>query len=73
MGTPAMRPFGLPEADPVVNLRQRIEASGALPLQEVGITVLTDGGNLGKERVPFVSGSQLEKLCVNTLMVVYIP
>ncbi|KAF9053865.1 hypothetical protein BDZ89DRAFT_938657 [Hymenopellis radicata] len=74
MGTPAMRgAFGLPDADQVVNLRHRIEASGALPLPEADVTVLTDGGTLGKERVPFVSGASLEKLCVNTLIVVFVP
>ncbi len=74
MGTPAMRgAFGLPDADQVVNLRHRIEASGALPLPEADVTVLTDGGALGKERVPFVSGPSLEKLCVNTLIVVFVP
>lgn len=57
-------------------LRLRVEGSGAIPLVEAEITVLNDLdelGPIGKERVPFVSGGELERLVVNVLLVAYVP
>ncbi|KIY47461.1 hypothetical protein FISHEDRAFT_45220 [Fistulina hepatica ATCC 64428] len=60
-----------------VSLRSKVEASGAIPLSETDITILTDGNEIapmiGKERVPFASGGELEKLVVNALIVAFIP
>jgi hypothetical protein len=58
-------------------LRSRVEQSGAVPLTETDILVLVNGdfnGDtlVGKERVPFVSSSGLEKLVVNILLVSYV-
>jgi hypothetical protein len=58
------------------NLRWRVEDSGALPLAESDILVLTPWNGqeaVGKERVPFVSMGELEKLVVNVLLVAYVP
>jgi hypothetical protein len=61
----------------VENLRLRAEKSGAIPLAEADISILTDWNvpnpEIGKERVYFVSDGELEKLVVNVLMVVYVP
>ncbi|KAG6899551.1 hypothetical protein C0993_009259, partial [Termitomyces sp. T159_Od127] len=59
------------------NLRARVESSGAIPLTEAKITVLT-GWNAsmavaGKERVYLVSNGELGKLIVNVLLVVFVP
>ena len=58
-------------------IRARVQASGAVPLQDANITLLTDPRNptpsVGRERVYFVSNGELEKLVVNALIVVYIP
>lgn len=63
--------------DQVDALRQRCEDSGGIPLAEAEINILTDWGNpnpiIGKERVPFVASGELEKLVVNTLLVLYVP
>jgi hypothetical protein len=62
--------------DEAVSLRFRVEDSGAVLLSEADIYILTDWnlpGVVGKERVPFVSGGELEKLVVNVLLVVYVP
>lgn len=60
----------------VENLRLRAEDSGAIPLAEADISILTDwnipNADIGRERVYFVSGGELEKLVVNVLMVVYV-
>ncbi len=79
-GTPALRgafsTYGDPELHVEVdNLRHRIASSGAIPLLEADITILTDGNGhvVGKERVPFVSNGQLDKLVVNALIVVFVP
>ena len=76
---PAVRgPFGIsytPDLE-AENMRLRIEGSGAIPISEADIFILTDWespGPAGKERVPFVSGGLLEKLVVNVLLVTYIP
>ncbi|KAG1725525.1 hypothetical protein EDB19DRAFT_263822 [Suillus lakei] len=60
------------EAD---NLRMRVEESGAIPLSEAEIFILSDWvpGPLAKERVHFVSNGELEKLIVNVLLVIYVP
>lgn len=60
------------------NLRWRVENSGAVLLEEAEIMEMTvdldsPGAAITKERVPFVSGGQLEKLVVNVLLVVYVP
>ena len=76
LGSPVMRGAfnNLPqELGQVGNLRHRIEASGAIPIASADIAILVDNTPPGKERVPFVSGTVLEKLCVNTLIVVYVP
>lgn len=61
----------------IINLRHRVEDSGAIPLIEADIAVLTDksvmGGAISKERVPIVVHGALDMLVVNILMVVYIP
>ena len=59
-----------------VELRSRIENSGAIPLSEAEIRILRDLNAtmpIGKERAPFVSSGELEKLVVNVLMVIYVP
>lgn len=61
----------------IINLRHRVEDSGAIPLIEADITVLTDktliGNAISKERVPIVVHGALDMLVVNILMVVYVP
>lgn len=58
-------------------LRSRVAMSGAVPLAEAEIFVVTDKdtfqGAITKERVPFVSGGALDRLIVNVLLVVYVP
>lgn len=78
--TPAMRgafsAYGDPAEEEADNLRYRVEDSGAIPLAEAEIFILSDwnsGFPAGKERVPFVSGGELEKLVVNVLLVTYVP
>lgn len=58
------------------NLKWRVEGSGAIPLAGSGIHVLRDWEGvmpMGKERVPFISSGELEKLIVNVLIVTYVP
>lgn len=73
-GTFGVYPDVVEEAD---SLRSRVEESGATPLAEADISILTDWNVpvpvMGKERVPFVSGGELEKLVVNVLLVVFVP
>lgn len=61
----------------IINLRHRVEDSGAIPLIEADIAVLTDKtamvGTISKERVPIVVHGALDMLVVNILMVVYVP
>ncbi|KAF5392499.1 hypothetical protein D9757_002162 [Collybiopsis confluens] len=65
-----------PESDEEIAdaLRSRIPQNGAIPLTEANITILTDWNDpapiMGKERVPFVVGGELDKLVVNALMVI---
>jgi hypothetical protein len=58
-------------------IRARVQASGAVSLQDANITLLRDARNpnpsVGRHRVYFVSNGDLEKLVVNALIVVYIP
>ncbi|TFK52832.1 hypothetical protein OE88DRAFT_1627401 [Heliocybe sulcata] len=63
------------QEDDVEDLRSRVEDSGAIPIEESGITVLSDWkpGPMTREKVPFVSNGVLEKLIVNVLLVVYVP
>ena len=79
MGTPAVRgtfnAYGEPE-EGIDSLRARVEESGAVPLAETEITIMSDwqaAVPVSKERVPFVSNGELEKLVVNVLLVTYIP
>jgi len=88
-GSPGRRPqstvYGalpLPYVDGnehIINLQQRVEQSGAIPLAEADIMLLADkdtsgsmSGTISKERVPLVSGGLLDKLVVNILLVVYV-
>jgi len=80
MGVPAVRGtfnagYGEPE-EGIDSLRARVEDSGAVLLAEADITILSDwqaGVPVSKERVPFVSNGELEKLVVNVLLVIYVP
>ena len=76
----------LPIPEPAVteedNLRWRVENSGAIPLEEEDIVMMVTSdpaggppllGPVSKEKVPFVSGGQLDKLIVNVLMVAFVP
>lgn len=80
--TPALRGtfsvYGDAEKDDEHSLRSKVEGSGAIPLADAEISILTDWNStspveVGKERVPFASGGNLDKLVVNTLVVVYVP
>lgn len=64
------------------NLRWRVENSGAIPLAEEDILLMATPdpaggppmvGPISKEKVPFVSKGQLDKLIVNVLMVAFVP
>jgi len=57
------------------HLKMRIEESGAIPLSEAEIFILSDWlpGPIAKERVYFVSNGELEKLIVNVLLVIFVP
>jgi hypothetical protein len=75
----------MPIPDPVMeedNLRWRVENSGAVPLTEEDILLMVAPdpaggppllGPVSKEKVPFVSGGQLDKLIVNVLIVAFVP
>jgi len=81
VGTPAMRgafnaTYGGEAEETIDSLRVRVEDSGAVPLAEADIMILTDWQTavpVSKERVPFVSNGELEKLVVNVLLVTYVP
>ena len=79
MGIPVPIPEPVTEED---NLRWRVENSGAVPLGDEDILVMVTPdpaggppllGPVSKEKVPFVSGGQLDKLIVNVLMVAFVP
>jgi hypothetical protein len=80
MGVPPVRGtfnagYGEPD-ETIDSLRARVEESGAVLLSEADITILSDwqaGVPISKERVPFVSNGELEKLVVNVLLVTYVP
>ncbi|KAJ7905875.1 hypothetical protein B0H13DRAFT_2508453, partial [Mycena leptocephala] len=62
---------------PVDMLRVRVEESGAVPLADAEVTLLTDwrapeNAPVGKARVHFVSEGMLEKLVVNVLLVAFV-
>jgi len=58
----------------MASLRARVEESGAIPLLEAEVSVLSEAVPLaGRERVNFVSQGELEKLVVNVLIVVFVP
>ena len=62
--------------DSAGDLREKVEGSGSVRLIEAAISVLsapTSPGGVGKERVPFVQGGELEKLVVNALLVIFVP
>lgn len=59
-------------------VRQLVEDSGAFPVADFDITIMTDPMAqtppvVGKERVAFVMGGELDKLVVNALLVVFVP
>ena len=67
-----------PGEDETDDLRQKVVKSGAIPLAEADIQLLSDHvtfpGVIAREKVPFVSSmGEMEKLVVNVLMVVYVP
>ena len=59
------------------SIRNRVEESGAVLLEEAGIKLLLDetvsGGSVTKERVPYISSGTVDKLVINVLLVVYVP
>ncbi|KAH7929025.1 hypothetical protein BV22DRAFT_1030059 [Leucogyrophana mollusca] len=74
--------YGDPEEDEAESmrveadqLRFRVQESGAIPLADAEIFILSDWvpGPMTKERVHFVSNGELEKLIVNVLLVTYVP
>jgi hypothetical protein len=80
----APRSFEFPSPDlgadgeDIFTIRSRVESSGAIPLSDTDIAIITDYGSptapvIGKERVSFITGGELDKLVVNTLIVVYVP
>lgn len=56
-------------------MRMKVEKSGAVTLSEAGIVMLSDTslGPIGKERLPFAKGDDLEKLLVSGIIAVYVP
>ncbi|KAJ7175215.1 hypothetical protein C8R43DRAFT_599701 [Mycena crocata] len=67
----------VPSASPIDTLRVRVQESGAVPLADAEVTLLTDwrappDAPIGKARVHFVSEGMLEKLVVNVLLVAFV-
>lgn len=63
------------EEDENESLRLRVEESGAIPLAEADIMLLSDWQGatpVCKERVPFISNGEMEKFVVNVLLVAYV-
>ena len=58
------------------SIRDRVIISGAVPLSQAGITLVTDQetfpGRITKEKVPYIYGDMLDKLMVNVILVVYV-
>ncbi|KAL1730798.1 hypothetical protein EV714DRAFT_236545 [Schizophyllum commune] len=63
--------------DDTDSLRMRIEESGALPIAESDIMILSEWDSvppvIGRQRVPVVSNGELQMLVVNVLMVAFVP
>lgn len=79
---PTSIPIPMPEPTEEDSLRWRVENSGAVPLAEEDILLMVTPdpaggppllGPVSKEKVPFVSGGQLDKLIVNVLVVAFVP
>ena len=55
----------------------RIEESGALPIAESDIMILSEWDSvppvIGRQRVPVVSNGELQMLVLNVLMVAFVP
>ncbi|PIL29126.1 hypothetical protein GSI_09174 [Ganoderma sinense ZZ0214-1] len=67
-----------PGEEEVDGLRAKVVKSGAIPITDTDIRLLSDQitfpGVISREKVPFVSPvGDMEKLVVNVLMVVYVP
>ncbi|KAJ7626052.1 hypothetical protein FB45DRAFT_922827 [Roridomyces roridus] len=67
----------MPITSPGDALRARVEASGAIPLADADVSLLSDwrapeGAPVGKARVYFVENGGLERLVVNVLLVVFV-
>lgn len=58
------------------SIRDRVIISGAVPLAQAGITLVTDQetfpGRITKEKVPYIYGDVLDKLMVNVILVVHV-
>ncbi|KAK2464482.1 hypothetical protein APHAL10511_003461 [Amanita phalloides] len=66
--------YAEPDDEEMASLRARVEDSGAIPLLEADVTILSEAEPVaGRERVYFVSQADLEKLVVNVLIVVFVP
>ncbi|TBU44089.1 hypothetical protein BD309DRAFT_1018807 [Dichomitus squalens] len=82
-GMPPLRgPFSSSASEPgeeeLEGLRARVLKSGAIPITDTDIRILSDQiafpGVIAREKVPFVSSvGDMEKLVVNVLLVVYVP
>ena len=82
-GMPPLRgPFSSSASEPgeeeLEGLRARVLKSGAIPIVDTDIRILSDQiaypGVIAREKVPFVSSvGDMEKLVVNVLLVVYVP
>ncbi|KAJ7082347.1 hypothetical protein C8R43DRAFT_909689 [Mycena crocata] len=64
-------------ASPLDTLRARVQESGAVPLGDAEVTLLTDwrappDAPVGKARVHFVAEGMLEKLVVNVVLVAFV-
>lgn len=68
---------GVGREAPTDMLRLRVEGSGAIPLADAEVALLSDwrappDAPVGKARVHFVSEGMLEKLVVNVLLVAFV-
>jgi hypothetical protein len=82
LGSPSAAIISDPFAAEGDSLRWRVENSGGVPLAEEDIFLMVTPdpsggppllGPVSKEKVPFVSKGQLDKLIVNVLMVAFVP
>ncbi|KAJ7663166.1 hypothetical protein DFH06DRAFT_1189508 [Mycena polygramma] len=75
---PGMPNSATNQPPPLDTLRLRVEESGAVPLADAEVTLLSDWRApaettpVGKARVHFVAGGMLEKLVVNVLLVAFV-